>query len=156
MYPTWPRVLRGLRSGGGGSCGIGERCRLSGRWVRRGGPREKQIPHPARKARERVWDDNFSVRRGKGANTRNKAARDGPRPLHCLRAIDAGRGECYVAHEKPQVQKADPSYLMASLSYRDVRQHGWSVTDLSGTAIVVVRAQPGMAVPLEARAFFRG
>jgi len=101
-------------------------------------------------------DDNFSVRRGKGANTRNKAARDGPRPLHCLRAIDARRGECYVAHENPQVQKADPSYLRASLSYRDVRQHGWSVTDLSGTAIVVVRAQPGMAVPLEARAFFRG
>ena len=74
----------------------------------------------------------------------------------CLRAIDARRGECYVAHEKPQVQKADPSYLRVSLSYRDVRQHGWSVTDLSGTAIVVVRAQPGMAVPLEARAFFRG
>jgi len=74
----------------------------------------------------------------------------------CLRAIDARRGECYVAHEKPQVQKADPSYLRASLSYRDVRQHGWSVTDLSGTAVVVVRAQPGMAVPLEARAFFRG
>ncbi len=123
------------------------------RWAREG---EKQIPHPARKARERVRDDNFSVRRGKGANTRNKAARDGPRPLHCLRAIDARRGECYVAHENPQVQKADPSYLRASLSYRDVRQHGWSVTDLSGTAIVVVRAQPGMAVPLEARAFFRG
>src|SRR6266851_4672119 len=27
----------------------------------------------------------------------------------CLRAIDARRGECYVAHEKPQVEKADPS-----------------------------------------------
>jgi len=115
---------------------------------------EKQVPRSARC--ERVRDDNFSVRRGKGTKTRNKAARDGPRPLHCLRAIDARRGECYVAHEKPQVQKADPSYLRASLSYRDVRQHGWSVTDLSGTAIVVVRAQPGMAVPLGARAFFRG
>src|SRR5260370_28398601 len=74
----------------------------------------------------------------------------------CLRAIDARRGECYVAHEKPQVQKADPSYLRASLSYRDVRRRGWSVTDLSVTAIVVVRPQPGMAVPLAARAFFWG
>src|SRR6266851_6390846 len=74
----------------------------------------------------------------------------------CLRAIDARRGECYVAHEKPQVQKADPSYLRVSLSYRDVRQHGWSVTDLSGTAIVVVRAQPGMAVPLGGESFLQG
>ncbi len=39
----------------------------------------------------------------------------------CLRAIDVRRDECDVAHEKPQVQKAD-------LSYRGVRQLGCSIT----------------------------
>ena len=37
---------------------------------------------PLAKRASGVRDDNFSVRRGKGANTQTKAARDGPRPLH--------------------------------------------------------------------------
>ena len=54
--------------------------------------------------------------------------------------LGAHRAESGVTRERPQ----------------GVCSRGWSVSDLSGTAIMVVRAQPGMAVPLEARAFFRG
>src|SRR6266851_3970083 len=52
----------------------------------------------------------------------------------CLRAIDARRDECDVAHEKPQVQKADPSRLRVNLSYRGVRQLGCSVTRFWGNS----------------------
>src|SRR5260370_20809148 len=62
MCPTWARALRGLRSGGGGSCGIGEHRQLLGRWGRARSTRrsERQVPSDKigicdREAR----DDNF-------------------------------------------------------------------------------------------------
>ena len=71
------------------------------------GDGKKQIPHTARKRRERVRDD---IRREEEKSPRSKAARDSPRPLHVLVSewvhVAVKRDGAW---EKPQVRSSDAS-----------------------------------------------